>query len=324
MGCTRRLFRPSRRPAAAAQPPAATLEGPGDAAPVQELVPSSKEQLLDLVKDDAALPLAVGGAVSELWKRKLLDTREEYEAVIEALGGHGMSHIAAALTQRMWGLPEAQRPAAPTYAAAIRASAKNNETEEALQQFYDMRQRSIAPDTEVYAATMAACDVGKRWERALELLGELEADSVKPDATTIFAAMQACRRGLQWETAQKLLQEARQDVAPVPVATLNAAISTFSDARRWQDSLRLLDEMGDRADVDSYRYTLRGLEGAGNWEVMLQLLGALRASGTDVKGDVSRWSLYGIASDALERAGEFERAAEIYGELLEAGSVPFC
>ena len=229
---------------------------------------------------------------------------------------------------------EGVAPDLVTYGAAIAACSAAARWKEAVEVLDSMEAAGVTPDVVCYSSCISALGRGDRCDEALGLLSKLEQHAtVRPNTIAYNAAISACERSGRWVDALRLFESMRSrgaECAPNTVS-LNAAISACEKGGQWQKAMELLEGYGSETsassslgrDAASYTAAMSALSTSARLiadpsESELQDVGE-RARGLleriEAAGIRPDAATYNAAISALEKAGQWQGALELYRQM---------
>lgn len=224
------------------------------------------------------------------WKRAL-SLLAEMEAVA-ADGGDGDDEAEAEAEAGEGGARRRGLPDAYSFGSAIAACGRGGQWSLAVGLLSTMRRKGIAPGVVAFNAAISACGEAGQWERAVGLLRDMEAEAGErrevdgggggddgfsgPDRVSFNAAINACSNAGEWQQAVSLLAEMQRNAKVADGGDQGAEPAVRPEGEMKQHRRRRGRAGGPTPDVVSYSTVITACSRAGNWERALELLGEMR------------------------------------------------
>jgi len=196
-----------------------------------------------------------------------------------------------------------QGPAADVvlFNACITACAKARRWSAAMELFFLLRQRRLAPDVVTYNAAILASSTLHRWPSGLWLLRCLQLEGLAPTVITYTSAINACSKGSQWAAALVLLRQLHVEGLRLDVSAHSAAIAACGRGNAWTFALDLLAEAhlsGLKLDLVVYSSAVSACRKGLQWDAALQLVGEAQRRGLET--DAAIWRAAGAAYESVD------------------------
>ena len=181
-----------------------------------------------------------------------------------------------------------------------------------LQCLEEASAKSLRASIISYNTAMATVGQALHWYHSfsvLSVLCSLEQSPCIPDDFSINTLATACEKKFRWEAAVEALKFGARKGIEVDVIGINAVISACGTNGQWQVGSKILMDLygaGIVASQVSFAATASACEKANLWIRPLQLLRVAKFA--HLSGSV----LHGVALDALEKQGLWQRALHLF------------
>ena len=181
-----------------------------------------------------------------------------------------------------------------------------------LQCLQEASAKSLRASIISYNTAMATLGQALHWYHSfsvLSVLCSLGQNPCTPDDFSINTLATACEKKFRWEAAVEALKFGARKGIEVDVIGVNAVISACGTNGQWQVGSKMLMDLygaGIVASQVSFAATASACEKANLWIRPLQLLRVAKFA--QLSGSV----LHGVALDALEKQGLWQRALHLF------------
>lgn len=211
----------------------------------------------------------------------------------------------------------------------------------ALDLLSELKQAGLTPDAKIYNGVLDSFAQSTEWREAGNVMKEMERAGHALHARSFRGVIVAASNAGEWRVAWRIFKRMqslgveRSCRSPVIFNSVTAACGV---AGRWEEALyalRLTLRDGMVPTFIAYNATLGALGKAGRWQHAQRLLKDMRRSAQDAERGGSTTRLRGAVRllppdvysytsviDACAKAGELERALEVFEEMRRFGVSP--
>lgn len=208
-----------------------------------------------------------------------------------------------------------------TCTAVMKAYAEAMDWKLAEALFEDMRRDGPAPNDHTYSAMLHAYEKSLQWERAVRLLNQLTSEGKAKEIhhNIVLSVLGKCT---QWQRAEVLFRDMRElyNIQPSRV-TYSTLISAYGRSGKTDLARKVFEQMlARRIPPDDYTFVglMLGPASEGNFRECSKIATEMKEL-YDVEHTVHT---YNTLIQAADIAGNYDKAVEVYDELLQRGIEP--